>query len=95
LRHWEYNKEAYSRRQYAICVRPDASVLGGKCQRFPNHATMDYDLACAAAQCELWPEARYALYNAICNRQFLKSVAIDNPVFAPIKSDIEAMQPGN
>jgi hypothetical protein len=64
-------------------------------QWFPKHATMHYLLACASAECGLWAEARHWLYRAICIQSFMKQVALGSPEFAPMKTEIEAMNPGN
>lgn len=63
--------------------------------RFPTHAIMHYDLAGAAVKCGLFSEARRWLYHAICIRGSLKKVALKNPAFMEIKSDIEAMNQEN
>jgi hypothetical protein len=64
-------------------------------ENFPGHATMHYDLACAAASCAFWSEAQHWVYLAICSQQSLKEVALQNEVFTPIKGAIEAMEPSS
>jgi hypothetical protein len=73
--------------------RETYDVLISVIDRFPRHATMHYDLAHAAAQCELWPEAPHWLYLAVCAQPELKQVALESPVFARITSEIQAMFP--
>jgi hypothetical protein len=70
-------------------------LLRGAAPRFPEHATIHFDLAHAAAQCELWSEARQWLYHAICIQPPLKQVALDTPAFAAIWAEIEGMNPRN
>jgi hypothetical protein len=73
--------------------RESYDLLMSVISQFTGHATMHYDLAHAAAQCELWPEARQWLYLAICAQPELKQIALDSPVFAQIASEIETMCP--
>jgi hypothetical protein len=63
--------------------------------RFPGHGTMHYDLACAAAGCALWSEARHWVFQAICREQGLKQVALDAELLTPIKNAIEGMSPSD
>lgn len=73
--------------------RESYELLSSMVGKFPGHATMQYDLAHAAAQSALWPEASHWLYSAISIQPGLKRVALESPAFAPIARQIEAMCP--
>jgi hypothetical protein len=75
--------------------RDSYDLLRAAVNRFPGHATMRYDLAHAAAKCELWSEALHWLYQAISIQRSLKQVAMDTEAFALIRVEIEKIQPAN
>ena len=55
---------------YAKRPRESCELLRPIIDWFPNHATMHYDLAHAAAECGLWAEARHWLYRAFAFSRF-------------------------
>jgi len=69
------------------------ALLRSVISKFPEHATMHYDLACAAAECGIKSEACHWLYVAISCQPSLKQLALDLEAFADIKNDIERMNP--
>lgn len=69
------------------------TLLKSAVARFPNHATMHYDLARVAAKCELWSEAKHWIYASIAIDQSMKELALHCPDLAPIRTEIVGMGP--
>lgn len=59
--------------------------------RFPDHRSLPYNLALAAARLQLWPEARHWIYLAITRFQWNKQLALTSDVLAPIYDYIETI----
>jgi len=91
---------------FGYCIKAEILIYQGRLTEarelsksavtlFPAHGTLHYDLAVACAKCGHWPEAREFAYVAMCVQPGLKPIILDSEQLAPIRAQIEAMDPHN